>query len=280
MVAKKSNSIKLPSVNEARVTFIKTMRQKREFTQEYVAKQLGMQRQTYRQIETGERDLTLSETEKLSNIFSISLEDFLNESDTNLILDVVDSDEPSKEQQEIRISIPKNNLEKFKQIFLYILKKVGGKPNIGMTALYKLLYFIDFDYYEKYEEQLMGLVYIKNHYGPTPVIFDKVAEEMIADNQIEIINSKFYKHKQKKYLINPEIKLDLKMLNGQEKEHIDWELQRLSDLNATELSDRSHKDVPWLSAEPNEKLDYEAVFYRTPETSVREYNDNSEDSVL
>jgi len=32
-----------------------------------------------------------------------------------------------------------------------------------MTVLYKILYFIDFDYYEKYEEQLMGALYIKNN---------------------------------------------------------------------------------------------------------------------
>ena len=35
-----------------------------------------------------------------------------------------------------------------------------------MTVLYKLLYFIDFDYYEKFEEQLVGATYIKNHLDP------------------------------------------------------------------------------------------------------------------
>ena len=71
--------------------------------------------------------------------------------------------------------------------------------------------------------------------------------------------------------INPETKPDLSVLNGQEKEHIDWELHRLSDMTAKQLTDLSHKDVPWITAEIGKPIDYESVFYRTQETSIREY---------
>ena len=56
------------------------------------------------------------------------------------------------------------------------------------------------------------------------------------------------------------------------KEHIDWELERLSNLTATQLSALSHKDVPY-NCTGRETLDYESVFYRTKDTSVREYPD-------
>ena len=72
----------------------------------------------------------------------------------------------------------KADVKKFKEVLLYILNKVGAKPNIGETALYKLLYFIDFDFYEKYETQLTGAKYIKNYYGPTPIEFEKIVEGM------------------------------------------------------------------------------------------------------
>lgn len=257
--------------------FIEKLRKKNNFTQEYLANELNMSRPTYIQLARGERDLTIPEAEKLAHLFNMTLENFLNEIETEVSVVVEKNDEIKKSKQEIRIHIPQEKLDKFKQIFLYILKKVGGKPNIGMTALYKLLYFIDFDYYEKFEEQLMGLKYIKNHYGPTPIIFEKIINEMVKQNQIECIQSKYYKHDQKKYLINPKIEPDLSILNGQEKEHIDWELQRLSDLNATMLSDLSHKDVPWLSAKEGKPLEYESVFYRTKDTSVRDYRDDDED---
>ena len=251
--------------------FLKKQREKHGLTQEYLADALSMSRPTYHKTEQGLRDLTVLEAEKCAEIFNLSLEDFLNNTERSILLTIEPPKKIIPSSHTIRISIPQERIEKFEQVFLYILKRVGGKPNIGMTALYKLLYFIDFDYYEKYEDQLLGLVYIKNHYGPTPVIFEKITKKMIASNQIEIIKSKFYAHEQKKYLINPEITPDLSILNGQEKEHIDWELHRLSDLTAKLLSDLSHKDVPWISAEFSQTLDYESVFYRTPETSVRDY---------
>jgi hypothetical protein len=56
---------------------------------------------------------------------------------------------------EERISVPAENVEKFKQALLYITQKIGALPNVGQTVLYKILYFCDFDYYEKFEEQLI-----------------------------------------------------------------------------------------------------------------------------
>jgi transcriptional regulator with XRE-family HTH domain len=258
--------------------FIVHLRKKNKLTQEYLAAQLGISRPTYIQLERGERDLTVPEAEKLAKIFGLSLENFLNEEESQVIVEITNV-KNKKNKNEIRISIPQQNLNKFKQVLFYILKKVGGKPNIGMTAIYKLLYFMDFDYYEKYEEQLMGLKFIKNHFGPTPILFEKVIQEMVELNQVECIRSKYYQHDQKKYLINPAIEPDLSVLNGQEKDHIDWELQRLSDLNAKALSDLSHQDVPWLSAKQGEPLDYEAVFYRTINTSVRNYHNDEKDSI-
>ncbi len=177
---------------------------------------------------------------------------------------------PGKKEQ-LRISVPRKNIEKFKEVLLYVLTMVGGKPNVGETVLYKLLYFIDFDYYEKYEHQLIGATYIKNHYGPSPVEFRKLVEEMMEKGDIEEVHSRYFRHPQKKYLAHREA--DLTKLDARELKHIDEVLAKLSDMNATELSEYSHQDVPWLIAEDNRALDYEAVFYRTAKTSVRNYEE-------
>ncbi|QQS18171.1 hypothetical protein IPL68_06065 [Candidatus Saccharibacteria bacterium] len=52
---------------------------------------------------------------------------------------------------------PQTNPEKLREVLLYVLGKVGAKPNVGETVLYKLLYFIDFDYYEKLANPLPAL---------------------------------------------------------------------------------------------------------------------------
>jgi len=259
--------------------FIQQLRKKNNLTQEFLASKIGISRPTYIQIEQGERDLTITEAQKLARVFDIPFEDFLQgKEETKTIIRVEGKKKQTrKEKSEIRISVPQEKVDKFRQILLHILKKVGGKPNIGMTVLYKLLYFIDFDYYEKYEDQLMGLVYLKNHHGPTPLLFENLIGDMVKKGDVEIVKSKFYQYPQTKYLVNPEIEPNLSILNGQEQKHIDWELERLSDLTANQLSDLSHKDVPWVSAENGKPLDYESVFYRTPETSVREYDNADED---
>ena len=79
------------------------------------------------------------------------------------------TDEPVQESEDLQIRVEQERPDLFRQVILYVLDKVGGKPNIGETVLHKLFYFIDFDYYEKFEENLMGETYIKNGYGPTSV---------------------------------------------------------------------------------------------------------------
>jgi len=172
-------------------------------------------------------------------------------------------------EDSIRIHIPQKHLDKFKQVFLYILQKVGAKSNVGETVLYKLLYFIDFDFYEKYEEQLMGLTYIKNTHGPTPREFKIVVDEMVREGLVDRASSKHFTYAQKKYL--PVVKPNLKLLNAVELEMIDWVLDRYSDHSATHLSELSHEDTPWQMAEDKEDIEYEYAFYRSERFSVRDY---------
>ena len=182
-----------------------------------------------------------------------------------------------KAKSEIRISVPQKNIEMFKEVLLYILGKVGSKPNIGESVLYKLLYFVDFNYYEKYEEQLIGATYIKNHHGPTPKEFIKIVEEMQGKDLVKIQN-KYFQYPQTKYI--PLKDPDLSKLNARELSVIDNVLNKLADMNASQISEYSHNDVPWITTEDGDVIDYEAVFYRTTPYSVREYSEEREEEVI
>ncbi len=256
--------------------YIQKQREKLKFPQSYVAQKLGISRPTYINIEQGSRDLSLTEIQKLAKLFNISINDLLNQKPINRIrIDIIDekTDKNANMKEDLRISIPQKNFNKFREVFLYVLTKVGAKPNVGETVLYKLLYFIDFDYYEKYEEQLIGATYIKNHHGPTPVEFKKLVGEMVGKGELVIVKNKYFDYDQKKYLAVRDPDLS-KLLSAQELRHIDEVLARLSDKNANELSEYSHQDVPWIVAEDTKPIDYETVFYRTPKTSVRNYEEN------
>jgi len=224
-----------------------------KISQNELAARMCISRPTLNKIEKGERTVTESEQRMLQEIFQAL------------------SDDHSADNDYERVNIPQKNIEKFKQVMLYVLEKVGAKPNVGMTVLYKLFYFIDFDYYEKYEQQLMGLTYFKNTHGPTPREFKIVIDEMKLKKEIEEVKSTYFKFEQKKFL--PCKEADLSLLNGRELEMIDDVLARYADKSAKELSDMTHRDGPWKSSKYGEDINYELAFYRPDEFSVRDYEE-------
>lgn len=249
---------------------LKLLREQSQLSQDRLAHELGVSRPTYMQIEKGERELTISEAKKLASIFGTTFEDFLagDVPEHDVILEGKSEIKPTND---IRIRVTSKNLEKFKQVLLYILGKVGGKPNVGETVLHKLLYFIDFDYYEKFEENLIGATYIKNHHGPTSVELKDIVTDMQEKGEVEIVKSKYFKYEQKKYLALKRPNLD--KFSAREIEHIDAVLARLADKNAKEIEKYSHEDVPWKVAKDGQPLSYESVFYRDERYSVRNYDD-------
>jgi len=249
---------------------IKELRERSGMSQQKLAQLLGVSRPTISQIESGQRKVTVDEMRKLADAFHISA-DRLLDLEEEPVVTIEASKEAYTAKPKIRIGVPQRNLDKFKEVLIYILNKVGSKPNIGETVIYKLLYFLDFDYYEKYEEQMIGASYIKNRYGPTPVEFIKIVETMMEKDIVKV-ESKYFDYPQTKYL--PLRKPDLTKLKASEIAVIDDVMNRLSDMNANQISDYSHGDVPWITTGEGEIIEYESVFYRTAPYSVREYSED------
>jgi transcriptional regulator with XRE-family HTH domain len=237
-------------------TTIKNKRLLAGFSQSEVSESLGISRPTYIKIEQGLSKPTEEQLSILAELFDISDESLI-ENKTLKSNDVIEI-KPKE--------IPPDNVKKFKQVLLYIISKVGSRPNIGQTALYKLLYFIDFDFYEKNQKYLMGATYIKNIHGPSPVSFAKISRELEKKGLLVEVNSKYFNYDQKKYLATRDP--NVSELSAIELKHIDDELERLASKTAKELSELSHIDTPWKVAKDKQVLNYRHVFYRPDETSV------------
>lgn len=163
------------------------------------------------------------------------------------------------------------NKEKIKQVIHYIIHKCQNQPYFGKTVLYKLMYFSDFNYYEKYEKLITNEKYVKKHHGPTPSNFEELINELINENKIGEKTEQVYTHYRHKYYSskNP----DDSLLNNKELEVINNVINELSHMNAKKISEYSHGDKPWRVAKFRDVLDPEFVFYRTDEYSVREYDE-------
>jgi len=256
---------------------VKALREQKGLSQEELARKVGVSRSALSQLEGSARRVTTEELVKLSRELNVAPGVLLG-TETEPEVFVARDAKSTTPEPRMRINVPQKNLAKFKEVLLYVLGRVGSRPNIGETAIYKLLYFIDFDYYEKYEEQLIGATYIRNKYGPTPVEFVKIVRDMEQRGELTRAEGKYFRYPQRKYL--PLREPDLSVITGQEKALIDDVLCRLADMNAAQISEYSHGDVPWRGTAEGKAIPYEAVFYRTAPYAQRAYPEHSGRAVL
>ena len=252
---------------------ISALRKMKGMSQETLAQRLKIARSSLAQIELGKRGLDVPELQKLSMVLGFSLDDFISAHFEGISIPA-DKTEPETETAAERISVPELHTDKFKNVLLYILEHCAGKPNVGETVLYKLLYFSDFNYYELYEDHLSGAAYRKLPYGPVPQKLDSILQQMLHDKQLQRIKTEYHGYAQSRYL--PLVKADLTRLKASEKETIDRVIEQMSDWSASAISAYSHKDMPWLASKEGEEIAYELVFYREAPFSVRNYGDETE----
>lgn len=149
------------------------------------------------------------------------------------------------------------NEDKFHEVFLYILSKIDTL-NTTETTLYNILYFVDFDFYEKYEEQLMGLTYIRDTYGVVPLEFNRYVLNMKKQKDIKIC----YDGNRRNY-----IPLKSPRITSSKKESTLVD-NVINGINNKYIA----QDVPCRCTTAGEVVEYEAVFYRTPKYSVKNYD--------
>lgn len=252
---------------------ITELRKMKGLSQEDLAKSVKISRPSLAQIELGNRSVDILELQKLSLVLGFSLDDFMSKDfSASQVVDLKEDKKAKKEEE--RISVPTLQVNKFKNVLLYILERCAGKPNVGETVLYKLLYFSDFNYYELYEEHLTGAKYRKLPYGPVPQKLDTIIGQMIEKGQLQRVKTEYHGYPQTRYL--PLEKADLTELRASEKEIIDRVIEQMSDWSAAAISNYSHKDMPWLASKEGEEINYELAFYRDAPFSVRNYGDEIE----
>src|SRR3989339_478385 len=168
---------------------IKNLRTALNLNQNEFAKKLDLSRVTIAQIESGQRTVSALDLMKIGEIFNIDIDTFL--------------------QDETPVTATKNkeenivfNPSKLKNVILYILEKCGGKPNVGETVLYKLLYFIDFDSVEINGKPITGMNYVRLQYGPVPMAkeYNTVVSQMVSNNELKIFNQQYFGRPQKRYV--------------------------------------------------------------------------------
>ena len=150
--------------------------------------------------------------------------------------------------------------KKYKEVILYLAEKLGGEIK-GKKKLAKLLYFVDFDFFEKFQKSLTGDVYKALPMGPFPVTMERVLTDMAREEKITI---KFEKVRAD---YNPtEIYRAKKKMEGnfskEEQQILDRVVLKYGNLSGKQLEDLTHAEAPYIGTAPNQEIVYELAYYR------------------
>lgn len=240
------------------------LRRLRGFSQDDIALAIGMPRSSLAKMEVGKRILSALELQRISLVLQFSVDEFFNESSFQNPAETASNSDFS---DSYAAGNRHNAVEKIKSVLLYILEACAGKPNVGETVLYKLLYFLDFNYYELYHDYLTGMKYRKLAYGPVPKHIDRILWQMITAGLLKRVKCRYQGFSQTRYI--PLQSADLTLIKTREKEVIDNVIEELSGMSAVAISSYSHNDVPWKESTIGEEIKYELACSRVAPYSVR-----------
>ncbi|MFA4874407.1 MAG: type II toxin-antitoxin system antitoxin SocA domain-containing protein [bacterium] len=240
---------------------IQALREDAGVSQEMLARHLRITRQAVGQIENGKRTVDGAELVRLSEFFSVTVDALLK------------SPLPAKEEHHVQVQTHtfRFDANKLRNVLLYLLEKCGGKPNVGETVIYKLLYFIDFDAFELLGAPVTGISYRRLQFGPVPgrADFERVVKSMMQKDELKIFTHEYFGKPQKRYVALAEPNTE--GFSVKEVEIVDKVIARLSDMNAAEIENYVHLDAPWMLTAEGGVIDYGLVVEREFPYAKRDY---------
>jgi DNA-binding XRE family transcriptional regulator/uncharacterized phage-associated protein len=223
---------------------IEKARSMRGFSQEQMARALDISRPTYVNIETGKKELTISQAKTLASVLNIGLDDILGTTDGTMVF-----------------SDANTATEKYKQIILNALKSGADRDGkITKTKLAKLVYLADFIWYYFNSSPMSGMTYRKLARGPVADIYFRLLDELEESGTIvrepkgnAILFSLVENEAPTDKLSDEELDLIKKI--GQE-----WIGKSTED-----IVNFTHRQLPWQICRDGEVIPYNLITQEEPE---------------
>ncbi len=220
------------------------LRKSNNFSQDELAKKLGISRPTLISIEKGKRDITLGELKRISEIFDIPLEI------------IIDKDFSIKEKLDSQ-SFTKKTFNKFQNLILQCIKYGADEDDkITKTKLAKLVYLCDFANYYKFLKPISGFKYHKLARGPVAIQFFDIIDE---DESICV------ESKGRSMMISLNEQPAKGILNKNEEEIVKSVCSKWKGKNTKEIVDFTHNQIPWKVCKDGEPIPYTLINSEAPD---------------
>ena len=218
----------------------------RGYTLEQVAHVVGLSRQTYALVESGKRDITLSQAEALTAMLRTTIDELRGAPDG--VSTFTDS---------------QASLEKYKQMILNAIQfganRVDGK--ITKTKLAKLVYLADFTWYYDNLVPMSGMSYRKLPRGPVPDIYFRALDELEEDGAI----TREEKGRNILLMLAESGDVPANRLSKEERKEISKIAKAWQGKQTQEIVDFTHAQIPWQICREGEVIPYSLITQEDPE---------------
>jgi hypothetical protein len=151
---------------------------------------------------------------------------------------------------------------RFRELILYVARETESDPRCGKTKLYKILFYADFWAFSKLGHSITGEEYQKLKNGPAPRQALPVLNAMIRDRHCAWAERDYFGKRQQKLLALREP--DLSQFSGEEIAIVQDVIRMLWSLDASAVSDLSHRFMGWQLAAEGETIPYSTVALGEP----------------
>lgn len=156
--------------------------------------------------------------------------------------------------------------KKYEQAILYLCSRLGREIK-GKKKLAKLLYFVDFDFFEKYHKPITGDIYQALPMGPFPSTLNRITEGMKKDGVLLISQVENHEGYAPTEVYTAQKDPDEKAFLPEEKAMLDRVIKKYGHLNGKQLEELTHAEAPYVGTAPKKEIAYELAYYRETDFS-------------
>lgn len=156
------------------------------------------------------------------------------------------------------------NEEKYQNAILYFASRINN--TLGKIKLMKLLYYLDFGYFQEFETSVTGDEYLRWDMGPVPSSAEAVIARMVDEGKLQVKEKDIGLRRLKtKYI--PLQEYDVHVFSPTELEKLHEVADKWSRHSGSDMVNAVHGEPPWLETAPNAIIDYRLSLKRSGKDS-------------
>jgi uncharacterized phage-associated protein len=152
------------------------------------------------------------------------------------------------------------NQKKYRNAIIFFAQKIQN-GTLGKLKIMKMLYYLDFDFFEKYGRSVTGDEYLRFDNGPVPRMGEKMLKEMDG-KEIKISRKKIGNGYNDQMQIEALVDFDINVFEKEELLMLKEIAAKWEKFSGAEIKNSSHGEAPWIAAKPDGIIDYNLVYYR------------------